>query len=230
MAFTCKGNRITQEFSYWLALPWWWEDPQRCPSSPGVYGTPAASPEERSPSADRTRLCCGQTATERRGRRASSPCCPEEQADVSGREGQRSCRQHWGFRFCRSCKLCLCCSFLFQSSIISPALSSRTELNTLKLVSKQEVMRTFSPRTPERTLLNSCIWPPTPSKRPRWTQRVRIYVPASQLTQKIPETGGRAFVTKPDRCRTRCGAGGGFGGGDFLPKRLSGSYSISLLS
>lgn len=32
---------------------------------------------------------------------------------------------------CRWCKLCLCCSFLSQSLIIGPALSSRTELNTL---------------------------------------------------------------------------------------------------
>lgn len=38
----------------------------------------------------------------------------------------------------------------------------------------QEVVLTFSPRTPDRTLLSSCIWPPTPSSRPRWTQRVRM--------------------------------------------------------
>lgn len=50
---------------------------------------------------------------------------------------------------------------------------------------------TFSPMIPDRTLRSSCIWPPTPSSRPRCTQSVRMYVPASQLTQKIPATQGR---------------------------------------
>jgi len=45
---------------------------------------------------------------------------------------------------------------------------------------------TFSFWMPERTRRSSCIWPPTPSSRPRWTHMVRIYVPASQLTQNTP--------------------------------------------
>lgn len=39
---------------------------------------------------------------------------------------------------------------------------------------------------PLRTRLNSCMCAPTPNSSPRWTHNVRIYVPASQLTQKTP--------------------------------------------
>jgi len=31
-----------------------------------------------------------------------------------------------------------------------------------------------SPRAPDRTRRSSCMWPPTPSRRPRWTHRVRM--------------------------------------------------------
>ena len=46
---------------------------------------------------------------------------------------------------------------------------------------------TFSDWIPERTLLSSCMWAPIPINNPIWTQRVLIYVPASQLTQNTPE-------------------------------------------
>lgn len=187
MAFTWKGHRITQKFSSLLTLPWRRDDLQHCPSSPAVYGTPAASPEEKWPSADRIRLCCGQTATERRGRRASSPCCPNNthtRADMSavvmtwrstgGVPLAGSCQQHWGLRV-----QVMQAVPLLQLPVSKPNYRTCTEQQDRTqhfewLLNKQEVITTFSPRTPDRTLLNSCIWPPTPSRRPRWTQRVRI--------------------------------------------------------
>jgi hypothetical protein len=44
-------------------------------------------------------------------------------------------------------------------------------------------MSSLSDNAPLRTRLSSCMWPPTPSRRPRCTQSVRMYVPASQETQ-----------------------------------------------
>jgi hypothetical protein len=44
-------------------------------------------------------------------------------------------------------------------------------------------MSSFSDSAPLRTRLSSCICPPTPKSKPRCTQSVRIYVPASQETQ-----------------------------------------------
>lgn len=46
------------------------------------------------------------------------------------------------------------------------------EYDAQALISK--AMLTFSPMTPDRTLLSSCICPPTPSSSPRWTHRVRM--------------------------------------------------------
>lgn len=46
-----------------------------------------------------------------------------------------------------------------------------------------ETISSFSDMAPLLTLRSSCIWPPTPKTKPRWTQSVRMYVPASQETQ-----------------------------------------------
>lgn len=179
MAFTWKGHRITRKFSCLLALPWRRVDLRRCPSSPAVYGTPAASPEEKWPSADTIRLCCGQTATERRGRRAWSPCCPNththtHQQSWHGAMLAGSCQQHRGLRV-----QMMQAVPLLQLPVSKPNYRTCTEQQDRTQhfeshLNKQEVTTTFSPRTPDRTLLNSCIWPPTPSRRPRWTQRVRM--------------------------------------------------------
>ena len=45
---------------------------------------------------------------------------------------------------------------------------------------------TVSDWIPDRVRRNSCIWPPTPNSKPRWTNSVRMYVPASQLIHTIP--------------------------------------------
>lgn len=67
----------------WTVRVTWWaisdKYSPRCPSSPDVCVTPAVSPAGRWLSAGTTRLCCDQTATERRGRRALSPCGPNEE-------------------------------------------------------------------------------------------------------------------------------------------------------
>lgn len=44
-------------------------------------------------------------------------------------------------------------------------------------------MSSFSLIAPLRTRRSSCMCPPTPNNNPRWTHNVRMYVPASQLTQ-----------------------------------------------
>ena len=55
------------------------------------------------------------------------------------------------------------------------------------LLSPPLPLLTFSASIPERTLRSSCICPPTPSSRPMCTHSVRMYVPASQLTQNTAE-------------------------------------------
>jgi len=47
-------------------------------------------------------------------------------------------------------------------------------------------MPSCSSMAPLLTLLNSCICAPTPNSNPKCTHNVRIYVPASQLTQNTP--------------------------------------------
>ena len=58
-------------------------------------------------------------------------------------------------------------------------------------------VHTVSDCIPDLTLLSSAICPPTPSNRPACTHNVRMYVPASQLTQNTPKkTENKTIKTK----------------------------------
>ncbi len=65
------------------------------------------------------------------------------------------------------------------------------------------------------------MWPPVPTIRPRWTHSVRTYVPAWQLTQKIPDS---ARVRRAKEGGSKHGHGRGLGKQRFLPLRCFTSY------
>ena len=59
-------------------------------------------------------------------------------------------------------------------------------------------MARCSSMAPLRTRRSSCMCAPTPSTSPRWTHRVRMYVPASQLTQKTARLRSLSNSTSRD--------------------------------
>ncbi len=63
----------------------------------------------------------------------------------------------------------------------------------LKIITRKHLELTFSDCIPDLTLRSSCMWPPTPSKSPMCTHRLRMYVPASQLTQNTAATISNKF-------------------------------------
>mmetsp|Transcript_4589 Transcript_4589/g.16031 ORF Transcript_4589/g.16031 Transcript_4589/m.16031 type:complete len:203 (-) Transcript_4589:257-865(-) len=55
-----------------------------------------------------------------------------------------------------------------------------------------------SPRMPDRTRRSSCMCAPTPSRRPRCTHRVRMYVPASHDTQNTTRLRSSSYSMSLD--------------------------------